>query len=54
MTLLREHLTATRALLRGEKVTAEGRYVRLDEVTLQWPPPPVPCSQPRPATGRSA
>jgi alkanesulfonate monooxygenase SsuD/methylene tetrahydromethanopterin reductase-like flavin-dependent oxidoreductase (luciferase family) len=42
MTLLREHLTATRALLRGEKVTVEGRYVRLDEVTLEWPPPPVP------------
>ena len=43
MTLLREQLTATRALLRGEKVTAEGRYVRLDEVTLEWPPlSPVP------------
>ena len=42
MTLLREHLTATRALLRGEKVTVEGRYVRLEEVTLEWPPPPVP------------
>jgi alkanesulfonate monooxygenase SsuD/methylene tetrahydromethanopterin reductase-like flavin-dependent oxidoreductase (luciferase family) len=42
MTLLREHLTAARALLRGEKVTAEGRYVKLDEVTLEWPPPPVP------------
>jgi alkanesulfonate monooxygenase SsuD/methylene tetrahydromethanopterin reductase-like flavin-dependent oxidoreductase (luciferase family) len=43
MTLLREHLTAARALLHGEKVTVEGRYVRLDEVTLEWPPlPPVP------------
>jgi alkanesulfonate monooxygenase SsuD/methylene tetrahydromethanopterin reductase-like flavin-dependent oxidoreductase (luciferase family) len=42
MTLLREHLTAARALLRGEKVTVEGRYVQLDEVTLQWPPPSAP------------
>jgi alkanesulfonate monooxygenase SsuD/methylene tetrahydromethanopterin reductase-like flavin-dependent oxidoreductase (luciferase family) len=43
VTLLREYLTATRALLRGEKVTLAGRYVRLDEVALEWPPPaPVP------------
>jgi alkanesulfonate monooxygenase SsuD/methylene tetrahydromethanopterin reductase-like flavin-dependent oxidoreductase (luciferase family) len=30
--------------LRGEQVTAEGRYVRLDRVALDWPPaspPPV-------------
>lgn len=38
LTLLREHLDATRALLRGERVTAEGRYVRLDGVALDWPP----------------
>jgi alkanesulfonate monooxygenase SsuD/methylene tetrahydromethanopterin reductase-like flavin-dependent oxidoreductase (luciferase family) len=38
MTLLREHLTALRALLSGEKLTIGGRYVRLDEVALQWPP----------------
>jgi alkanesulfonate monooxygenase SsuD/methylene tetrahydromethanopterin reductase-like flavin-dependent oxidoreductase (luciferase family) len=31
MTLLREHLTALRALLRGERMTVDGRYVRLDE-----------------------
>jgi alkanesulfonate monooxygenase SsuD/methylene tetrahydromethanopterin reductase-like flavin-dependent oxidoreductase (luciferase family) len=38
MTLLREYLDALRALLRGERVTAEGRYVRLDGVALDWPP----------------
>jgi alkanesulfonate monooxygenase SsuD/methylene tetrahydromethanopterin reductase-like flavin-dependent oxidoreductase (luciferase family) len=42
MTLLREHLTALRALLAGEQVTVDGRYVKLDEVTLKWPPPPPP------------
>jgi alkanesulfonate monooxygenase SsuD/methylene tetrahydromethanopterin reductase-like flavin-dependent oxidoreductase (luciferase family) len=42
MTLLREHLTVLRALLSGEKVTVEGRYVRLDEVALEWPPSPPP------------
>lgn len=38
VTLLREQLTALRALLRGEQVTTEGRYVRLDAVALDWPP----------------
>ncbi|CAM5283024.1 LLM class flavin-dependent oxidoreductase [Streptomyces fumanus] len=38
VTLLREHLTALRALLRGERVTTRGRYVRLDDVGLDWPP----------------
>ncbi|MFD5774410.1 LLM class flavin-dependent oxidoreductase [Streptomyces fungicidicus] len=38
LTLLREHLVALRALLRGERVTTEGRYVRLDDVALDWPP----------------
>ncbi|MGW1746325.1 LLM class flavin-dependent oxidoreductase [Streptomyces sp. NPDC002092] len=43
VTLLREHLVALRALLGGERVTTEGRYVRLDDVTLDWPPAgPVP------------
>ncbi|MFE0253745.1 LLM class flavin-dependent oxidoreductase [Streptomyces sp. NPDC059010] len=43
MTLLREHLVALRALLNGERVTTEGRYVRLDDVALDWPPAqPVP------------
>ncbi|MEV5545499.1 LLM class flavin-dependent oxidoreductase [Streptomyces sp. NPDC052309] len=38
VTLLREHLLALRALLRGERVTTDGRYVRLDDVALDWPP----------------
>ncbi|MFD0309800.1 LLM class flavin-dependent oxidoreductase [Streptomyces sp. NPDC127119] len=43
MTLLREYLAALRALLAGERVTTDGRYVKLDGVALDWPPPaPVP------------
>ncbi|HLL33972.1 MAG TPA: LLM class flavin-dependent oxidoreductase, partial [Streptomyces sp.] len=38
VTLLREYLAALRALLRGERVSTEGRYVRLDDVALDWPP----------------
>src|ERR1043166_2991865 len=38
VTLLREHLVALRALLRGERLTTSGRYVRLDDVALDWPP----------------
>ncbi|MGI5229017.1 LLM class flavin-dependent oxidoreductase [Actinoallomurus sp. CA-142502] len=38
VTLLREHLTVLRALLDGEEVTVDGRYVRLDAVKLDWPP----------------
>jgi alkanesulfonate monooxygenase SsuD/methylene tetrahydromethanopterin reductase-like flavin-dependent oxidoreductase (luciferase family) len=38
VTLLREHLAALRALLDGEKVTAQGEYVQLDAVALDWPP----------------
>ncbi|MEU2617234.1 LLM class flavin-dependent oxidoreductase [Streptomyces sp. NPDC007157] len=38
LTLLREHLDALRALLRGERLTVDGRYVRLDDVALDWPP----------------
>ncbi|MGW5783597.1 LLM class flavin-dependent oxidoreductase [Streptomyces sp. NPDC003757] len=38
VTLLREHLLALRSLLKGERVTLEGRYVRLDDVALDWPP----------------
>ncbi|MFC3575895.1 LLM class flavin-dependent oxidoreductase [Streptomyces yaanensis] len=38
VTLLREHLLALRALLGGERVTTDGRYVRLDGVALDWPP----------------
>ncbi|MFD4569927.1 LLM class flavin-dependent oxidoreductase [Streptomyces sp. NPDC058467] len=42
LTLLREHLDALRALLRGERVTADGRYVKLDGVALDWPPAGAP------------
>ncbi|GAB2724505.1 LLM class flavin-dependent oxidoreductase [Streptomyces bullii] len=38
LTLLREHLAALRALLRGERITTDGRYVKLDDVALDWPP----------------
>ncbi|GDY63146.1 oxidoreductase [Streptomyces avermitilis] len=38
LTLLREYLDALRALLRGERVTTDGRYVTLDRVALDWPP----------------
>lgn len=39
LSLLEEHLGALRRLLAGEAVTTEGRYVRLDGVRLEWPPP---------------
>jgi alkanesulfonate monooxygenase SsuD/methylene tetrahydromethanopterin reductase-like flavin-dependent oxidoreductase (luciferase family) len=42
MTLLREHTSAVRALLAGETVDVSGRYVRLDRVALDWPPPVPP------------
>jgi alkanesulfonate monooxygenase SsuD/methylene tetrahydromethanopterin reductase-like flavin-dependent oxidoreductase (luciferase family) len=42
MTLLREHTSAVRALLAGETVDVSGRYVRLDRVALDWPPPIPP------------
>jgi alkanesulfonate monooxygenase SsuD/methylene tetrahydromethanopterin reductase-like flavin-dependent oxidoreductase (luciferase family) len=42
MTLLREWVTAVRALLAGETVTAAGSYVRLSDVALAWPPDVVP------------
>ena len=38
LTLMREYLEALRALLRGESVTTEGRYVTLRDVRLDWPP----------------
>jgi alkanesulfonate monooxygenase SsuD/methylene tetrahydromethanopterin reductase-like flavin-dependent oxidoreductase (luciferase family) len=38
LTLLREHLTALRALLNGDRITTTGRYVTLDDVALDWPP----------------
>ena len=42
MTLLREWTTAVVALLSGERVTVDGRYVRLDGVALDRPPSVVP------------
>ena len=42
MTMLREQATALRALLRGETVSTEGRYVQLDGVRLDWPPAVAP------------
>jgi alkanesulfonate monooxygenase SsuD/methylene tetrahydromethanopterin reductase-like flavin-dependent oxidoreductase (luciferase family) len=38
MTFLREYLTTLSALLRGETVSYDGRYVHLDGVALDWPP----------------
>jgi alkanesulfonate monooxygenase SsuD/methylene tetrahydromethanopterin reductase-like flavin-dependent oxidoreductase (luciferase family) len=42
LTLLREHLDALRELLAGRPVSTSGRYVRLDRVQLDWPPPQAP------------
>jgi alkanesulfonate monooxygenase SsuD/methylene tetrahydromethanopterin reductase-like flavin-dependent oxidoreductase (luciferase family) len=42
LTLLREWVSAVRALLHGQTVTVSGRYVQLDRVALDWPPPTVP------------
>ena len=42
LSLLEEHVTALRALLRGESVTVDGRYVTLDGVALSSPPTVVP------------
>jgi alkanesulfonate monooxygenase SsuD/methylene tetrahydromethanopterin reductase-like flavin-dependent oxidoreductase (luciferase family) len=42
MTLLREYADALRRLLHGETVTTTGRYVRLTDVTLAWPPTSPP------------
>ncbi|WP_123024234.1 LLM class flavin-dependent oxidoreductase [Mycolicibacterium stellerae] len=38
MTLLREYVTVLSALLRGDRVTFDGRYVQLTDVSLDWPP----------------
>ncbi|GAA3146393.1 LLM class flavin-dependent oxidoreductase [Planomonospora alba] len=51
LALLEETITAVRALLRGETVTAEGRAVRLDGIALVHPPavpPPVLAGVVRP------
>lgn len=38
LTLIEEQLDALRALLRGDEVTTDGRYVKLDAVRLENPP----------------
>lgn len=38
LNLMREYVTALRDLFAGQSVTTEGRYVRLDNVRLDWPP----------------
>ncbi|MRG61235.1 LLM class flavin-dependent oxidoreductase [Agromyces sp. CFH 90414] len=43
LTLMREYAPALRALLAGEEVTTDGRYVRLDRVRLDWPPASPPA-----------
>jgi alkanesulfonate monooxygenase SsuD/methylene tetrahydromethanopterin reductase-like flavin-dependent oxidoreductase (luciferase family) len=55
LTLLAEYLPALRALLRGERVTTDGRYVKLDDVQLGLPPrtaPPVLSAAAGPRTLR--
>jgi alkanesulfonate monooxygenase SsuD/methylene tetrahydromethanopterin reductase-like flavin-dependent oxidoreductase (luciferase family) len=42
LTLLSEYLPALRGLLSGERVTVDGRYVKLDDVALDWPPASPP------------
>ncbi|MBP1821122.1 LLM class flavin-dependent oxidoreductase [Mycobacterium sp. OAE908] len=43
LTLMREYVTALSDLLSARSVTVEGRYVRLADVRLDWPPQqPVP------------
>ncbi|AYF74365.1 LLM class flavin-dependent oxidoreductase [Nocardia yunnanensis] len=42
VTLLREYLDALRGLLAGQRITVKGRYVQLDDVALDWPPPAAP------------
>jgi len=42
MTLLREYTVAVRDLLHGRTVDVDGRYVHLENVTLDWPPADVP------------
>jgi alkanesulfonate monooxygenase SsuD/methylene tetrahydromethanopterin reductase-like flavin-dependent oxidoreductase (luciferase family) len=57
MTLLREYTAAVRSLVAGERVTTEGRYVRLSDVALDWPPvnpPPLYVGARGPKTIRLA
>jgi alkanesulfonate monooxygenase SsuD/methylene tetrahydromethanopterin reductase-like flavin-dependent oxidoreductase (luciferase family) len=57
LTLLREQVIALRALLHGEAVSTDGRYVHLSGVRLDWPPtsaPPVLVGATGPKTRRLA
>ena len=57
LALLREHATAIRSLLHGERLDVDGRYVRLDGVRLDWPPhrsPPLLLGARGPRTLRLA
>lgn len=57
LTLMREYVPALRALLAGDEVTVDGRYVTLDHVRLDWPPaaaPRVYCAAEGPKTLRLA
>jgi alkanesulfonate monooxygenase SsuD/methylene tetrahydromethanopterin reductase-like flavin-dependent oxidoreductase (luciferase family) len=42
LTLLGEYLRALRGLLDGERLTVDGRYVKLEDVALGWPPAAAP------------
>ncbi|WP_261165202.1 LLM class flavin-dependent oxidoreductase [Microbacterium sp. Marseille-Q6965] len=57
LTLLREYVTAVRALLGGETLDVSGRYVSLSDVALGWPPataPEITVGAARPRTLRLA
>ncbi len=43
MTLLAEYTAALRRLLAGQRVSCQGRYVRLEDVALDWPPESTPA-----------
>lgn len=42
LTLMAEYITALRSLLAGEEVNTNGRYVKLDQVRLDYPPASAP------------
>ncbi len=42
LTLLEETVSAVRTLLAGERLTVDGRYVKVDGVRLEFPPPTPP------------
>ena len=42
LTLMEEYRRRVRRLLAGERISVDGRYVRLDDVALDWPPDPPP------------